>query len=131
MTDAIKTNDEGRLEARTINRAGALVSAEKAPETGNITASEAVKAGAVTDRAPNQANAGRCQRRDASDFLSRVIPWPGTLEDPGYVGIHWMNKKTPRGMPGKPARTVKDALGWVDWISKLPEPNDIYFCTAL
>jgi hypothetical protein len=92
-------------------------------------AAAAVKAVAVTDRAPSQANAGPWE--DARAFLERVLPWPGP-DDPGYVGIFRRNvQKRKEGMWGSPVRSVDKAIEAVGHIQQ-DDPNaDIYFCTAL
>src|SRR5258707_5627863 len=86
----------------------------------------AVKAVAV-NQTPNQANAIGA---DALAFLERVVPWPASPQDPGFVHLVWAtpdgNKKQWQDLPFRtPKRTIEHVH------TLLPFPADIYFCTSL
>lgn len=74
---------------------------------------------------------------DASKFLARVLPWPSSDQDAGYCNIHWTrpNNRDPEGKKvywnGKPFTKLKDAMGFLRWLSQLPDVLDVYFCTSL
>lgn len=68
------------------------------------------------------------------EFLSRVVPWPGSQSDPGYVNVHWKSPKpgdeTKMFWGGRPVRTLNDFLWWVKWTHG-KTIQDVYFCTSL
>lgn len=74
---------------------------------------------------------------DASRFLARVLPWPSSDQDAGYVNIHWTrpNNRDPSGKKvywnGKPFTKLKDAMGFLRWLYQLEDTKDVYFCTSL
>ena len=68
------------------------------------------------------------------EFMSRVVPWPGSTSDPGYVNIHWKSPnprdETKDFWSGRPVRTLNDFIWWIKWTSG-KTIKDIFFCTSL
>lgn len=74
---------------------------------------------------------------DAAQFLARVLPWPSSDQDAGHANVHWtrVNSRDPSGKKvfwnGKPFTTLKDMMGFLRWLSQLPDVLDVYYCTSL
>jgi hypothetical protein len=82
-----------------------------------------VKASGLTDPAKN-----------AADFLTRVVPWPGGSA-PSYVNLHW-TMPNPRNAKeviwsGKATTSVDEFLRLTKWALKNANIKDIYFCLSL
>ena len=69
------------------------------------------------------------------EFLSRVVPWPGSVTDPGWVNLHWrsamQNDPAKSFWGGRPVKSVNDFMWWVGWCAQRPGIKDIFFCTSL
>ena len=64
------------------------------------------------------------------DFLSRVVPWPASEQDPGLVNLHYTSPRGP-GMRGKPFKVMQDMLGLAQYGAAHPAfYKDIYFCLS-
>ena len=64
------------------------------------------------------------------DFLSRVVPWPGSDQEPGLVNLHYTSPKGP-GMRGKPFKAMPDLLNFAQYGAAHPAFfKDIYFCLS-
>ena len=64
------------------------------------------------------------------DFLSRVVPWPASEQDPGLVNLHYTSPRGP-GMRGKPFKVMQDLLGLAQYGAAHPAfYKDIYFCLS-
>lgn len=76
---------------------------------------------------------------DATRFLKRVMPWPASDNDAGYVNLHWnsISNSTQHGDPerpywvGKPFRTAEALVGLAGFLIQQPNVRDLYFCTSL
>lgn len=65
------------------------------------------------------------------EFMERVVPWPGSEDDPGYVNCHWTSDKSP-GIRGRPFKNIQEFMSFVHWGTAHPGTmKDIYFCTSL
>ena len=64
------------------------------------------------------------------DFLSRVVPWPGSDTEPGLINLHYTSPKGP-GMRGKPFKTMPALLSMAQYGAAHPAYfKDIYFCLS-
>lgn len=73
----------------------------------------------------------------ATEYLSKVVPWGMAGNDPAYVNIHYFkrdeefkkkHKKYP--MSGKPTTSVGDAIQQITWLQRQPDVMDIYVCMS-
>jgi predicted P-loop ATPase len=74
-----------------------------------------------------------------TEFMSAVIAWPGSPNDPGYVNLHYSmpnptptpNKPLLKGM-GWPYKDIDSFMKRVAWINSVPHKfKDVWFCTSL
>lgn len=70
-----------------------------------------------------------------TDFMSRVVPWPGDATSPGWVNIHWkspgLRDPSKDVWGGRPVKSINDFIWWVNWCNRRPTIKDLYFCTSL
>lgn len=65
------------------------------------------------------------------EFMERVVPWPASDEDAGYINLHWTKPGSP-GMRGRPFKNVQDFISFAQWGASKPSTmKDIYFCLSL
>lgn len=69
---------------------------------------------------------------DAGKFLARVLPWPGSQEDPGFVNLIWpfTTSDGRTGWVGSPHKTLGDLIGKAAWLITHGTPT-IYYCLSL
>jgi hypothetical protein len=69
----------------------------------------------------------------ARKFLARVLPWPDEGDEPAFVNLHSTFQKNGYDKPGwggRAVRSLDDAVRSIEWLSKLPDTRDVYFCTS-
>lgn len=68
-------------------------------------------------------------------FMANVVAWPGTVQDPGYVNLHYSmeDRKDPKKkiVTGWPTRTVDDLVQKCAWAMSTNYIKDLWFCTSL
>lgn len=65
-----------------------------------------------------------------TDFLSRVVAWPGADDAPGWVNLHWQPADG-HGMFGRPFKTIHEFLNFFQYAANKPSRyKEIYFCLS-
>jgi hypothetical protein len=69
-------------------------------------------------------------------FMTHVVPWPTSVQDPGYVNLHysWIDRKDPTKLHkggGWPFRTVETFIGRASWLNTTTQFKDAWFCLSL
>jgi len=73
-----------------------------------------------------------------AEFMSAVVAWPGSAQDPGFVNLHYsMTNPNPtpdkpliKGM-GWPYREVDKLVSRAAWVNTVPDKfKDLWFCTS-
>jgi len=77
--------------------------------------------------------------------MATVVPWPGSLQDPGYINLQnsYVDRKTPDGKvpsgksrkypvsDGKPFRDVGQLVSRAAWINTTTQFKDVWYCLSL
>jgi P4 family phage/plasmid primase-like protien len=74
-----------------------------------------------------------------SAFMAKVVPWPGTPQDPGWVNLHFglpnpmPGSKKYAGVPGWPFKDPEQFVSRVGWMvqSTKAKFTDIWYCMSL
>ncbi len=72
-----------------------------------------------------------------SAFMASVVAWPVSLQDPGYVNLHYStpDRKNPSGPlrkgMGWPFRSVDDFVSRAAWMQSVNTFKDAWFCLSL
>ena len=72
-----------------------------------------------------------------STFLAAVVPWPSSVQDPGYVNLHYsaVDRKNPTGPlrkgGGWPFQMLSDFISRAGWVNNHKEFKDVWFCLSL
>ncbi len=71
-------------------------------------------------------------------FLERVVVWPGSVNDPGWINLHChMKNPDPTKNGGKPwvvgwpFKTINDFISRASWVNSTDSFFDVWFCTSL
>src|SRR3954465_13210440 len=68
--------------------------------------------------------------------MAAVVPWPGSLQDPGYVNLQCStpDRKDPAkvvGIHGWPFRSVDSIINRASWVNTTTQFKDAWFCLSL
>jgi Domain of unknown function (DUF927) len=69
----------------------------------------------------------------ARKFLARVVYWPDEGDEPTFLNIHSTFQKAGYDKPGwggRACRSLDEAVKSIEFLSKLPDTRDVYFCTS-
>jgi hypothetical protein len=69
----------------------------------------------------------------ARKFLAKVVAWPQDGDEHVFLNIHSTFLKAGHDKPhwgGRAARNLDEAVKAIEWLSKLPDTREIYFCTS-
>ena len=69
-------------------------------------------------------------------FMAHAVPWPGTVQDPGYVNLHYssVDRKNPTKLykgGGWPFRSVEALIDRASWINATTQFKDVWYCLSL
>jgi hypothetical protein len=74
-------------------------------------------------------------------FMSAVVPWPSSPQDPGYINLQnsYVDRKSPDGKrkgkwpvsSGKPFRDVGNLISRAAWITTASQMKDVWYCLSL
>jgi hypothetical protein len=100
----------------------------------------------MLDPNPNEGAAARGPTSDIptiTEFMSAVVPWPRTQQDPGWVVMPngYVNTKFPGGRdpktgkypigPGKAFKTVDQLVSHISWVINTNHTKDIFYVLSL